>query len=211
MQYSITREPVQEPQTPMFNLQAHSRPSKWKKMLDFCCICDLKCSKTSKPVQHARLASLFVDVLCIPSSIIKASKWCTGNLKKMEAAWTIQSASSYQGHSTNSIFVDRWLHCVCAFIKLIADQSTTCTTFLLIKWIWFLHIAQFSVFRRNIYHTLIGNSHALTVFDALPRLVKQIPFLSTTNMWWKIIHISKPQTQSGIIIVILIERVQKQN
>ncbi len=114
MQYSITREPVQEPQTPMFNCQAHSRPSKWKKMLDFCCICDLKCSKTSKPVKHARLASLFMDVLCIPSSIIKASKWCTGNLKKMEAAWTIQSASSYRGHSTNSIFVDRWLHCVCA-------------------------------------------------------------------------------------------------
>lgn len=151
MRYSVTREPVQKPQTPMFNRQAHSRPFKWKQMLDFWCIGDLKCSKTSKLAQHARSVSRFQDVLLIPPSIIKASKWCTRNLEKMEVAWMIQTASSFQGHSC---FVDRWSHCVCAFIKMIADQLVGCSN-------WANEFdssshRSVSVFRWNIYHTLIG-------------------------------------------------------
>lgn len=195
MQYSMTGEPVQEPQTPMFNRQAQSRPFKWKQMLDFWCISDLKCSKTSKLVfKHACPASLFPDILHIPPSIIKASKWYTGNLKKMEAAWMIQTSSSYRGHSISSYFVDRWSHCVCAFITMIADQSTSCSTF---YWTneFDSSTSLSSVCSKYLSHSdRKGNSHASALFDALPRLLKQIPFLSTTNMWWKELHISKPQT-----------------
>ncbi len=171
-----------------------------------------KCSKTSKPVQHARLASLFHG--CSVYSFIHHKSIKVMYRKSQEDGGCMDDSKRLQLSGTFHQFHFLWTDGCTVFVLSLNWLQTKAQLAPHSYWsneFDSLHIAQFSVFRRNIYHTLIGNSHALTVFDALPRLVKQIPFLSTTNMWWKIIHISKPQTQSGIIIVILKERVQKQN